>query len=1191
MKNQTKYAEIRRQFEKLLLKMKLTLTVLLFCLAGVSASTYSQNTHLSISLENGNMVELIQQIEEKSEFFFYYQKEELNELEDMTVKFRNATVMEILDEVTKGTQFDYTVIDRYIVVKKKGNDFGDEFAAAQKGNDGLQKSVSGQVVDVEKRPLPGVTIVVKGGIQGTITNSEGEYTIVGISEDDVLVFSFVGMRPKEVPINGQTRINVIMEENVIGLDEVVAVGYGVQKKTNLTGSVSEIKSDQIEMRAANSTAQALQGLASNLNIDVNNTGGSADASMKINIRGLGSLSTSSPYILINGVRASDSELSALNPNDIQNISVLKDAASTAIYGAQAAYGVILIETKKGSTNKEFEISYSNNLRIKKRIFVPDFVNSVKYAEVLNIATKNYSGQVAIGEEQMEKIRAYYEGRIQEQTEADPNNPNQWLGIQSGTSNGWFSGYANSNWWDVIFKDQEFAQKHDISASGGTESIAYHISGSFFNDNGGLKYGDENEYFKRYNFDSYISANITDWLKISNNTRFYQENNSFPATLEGGSRGRLYHDAMRFSPLAPYKTPAVKDDQGNTVVPEQLALLPAWLENNGFNAYNENNLVSTFKAEVNLTKGLVLKGDFSFKKIFYDRTLNYKKWSLLGPDGKPSITYQANNNRILKDIRKTDYISFNVYADYHKSIGEDHNFGLIAGYQQEENNYFMLATSRQNVLSSNLNSLNVAIGDVIGPDNPITSWATLGAFGRLSYNYKEKYLFEFNGRYDGSSKFEEGDRFGFFPSASFGYNVHKENFWKSGVSEFINTFKLRASYGKLGNQNVSSYLYLSSIPIETRLNWVVDGTRPNYSDMPGIVSPDITWETSLTKNLGADLSFLNNRLSASFDIYERQTDNMFGPSGALPAVLGANPPRTNSASLKTTGWEFTVGWREKINDFSYRLNFMLSDNTSKITKYHNPNKVLTTYYEGQVIGEIWGFEVDELFQTETEVEEYLSEVDLSYFGSGWQPGDVKYKDLTDDGKVNIGDNTKDKPGDKRIIGNSSPRYRFSLNGGFTWKNVDVNFLFQGIGKRDYFPSDYATLFWGWNGRGHSNITEPVLDFWSKENPDGYLPIPLDNRSSSGSGKDRYASTRYLQSSSYVRLKSLSIGYTIPQSIVNRVKSVKRMRVYFNGENLLTFTKLWKNFDPELAQVTGDGWIGDSRAYPLASVYGFGVNITF
>lgn len=1171
--------------------MRLCVFFLFLMAAQVWASdSYSQSTRLTLNMKDTRVLDILGEIEEKSEFYFLFNQKLVDVERKVDVEADQKKIEDILQDLFAGTNVNYLVVNRQIVLTTSSLEIPQAGQAAVQ----QEKAVSGRVTDQGNIPLPGVTVVIKGTSLGTITDADGIYTLTNVPSSATLVFSFVGMRTQEVVVNNQTRINIQLSEETIGLEEVIAVGYGVQKKTNLTGSVSEIRSDEIVMRATNSTIQALQGLAPNLNIDVNTTGGASDASMSINIRGIGSLSASNPYILINGVRATEGEFSALNPNDIQSISVLKDAASTAIYGAQAAYGVILVETKKGGLDKRFELNYSNNFRIKKRIYVPSFVNSVKYAEVLNIASMNYSGQIAIGEEQMKKIIDFYEGRITDQTEADPKNPNHWLGIQSGTSDGWFSGYANSDWWNIIFKEKEFAQKHDINASGGSKNIQYHISGSFFDDAGALKYGDDYEYFKQYNFDSYIGANITDWLRISNNTRFYQQNNSFPATLEGASRGRLYHDAMRFSPLAPYKTPAVKDSDGNTIIDEQLALMPGWLEKNGFNEYNENNFVSTLKAELNLTKDLIIKGDFSFKKNFYDRTLNYKKWTLFGPDAKPSITYQTTNNQILKEVNKTDYTSFNIYANYLKSFRDKHFVEAVVGYQQEENNFFSLQVARQTVLSDNLNSLNVAIGDVIGPDNPISTWGTLGVFGRLSYNYLEKYLFEFNGRYDGSSKFEEGDRFGFFPSAAVGYNIHKEQFWNSGISNIVNTLKIRVSYGKLGNQNVSSYLYLSSIPINTRLSWVVNNERPNYSGIPAIVSPDITWETSVTKNLGADMTFLKNRLSANFDIYERQTENMFGPSAALPSVLGTNPPRTNSASLKTNGWELTLGWKDKIRDFNYNVNLMVSDNKSTITSYHNPNKVLSNWYVGQTIGEIWGFEVDGLFQTEPEVQDYLSKFNLSYFGTGWQPGNVKYKNLNDDDVINIGDNTKDNPGDMRIIGNSEPRYRYSISGNASWKNIDFSMLWQGIGKRDYWPDDYATLFWGWNSRGHSNITEAVLDFWTKDNTDGYLPLPLEAGGSSGFAKDRFPSTRYLQSSAFIRLKSISLGYSIPQQFLEeKVKLVKRARIYFNGENLLTFSRLWENFDPELvyARDSSGSRIGEGRAYPLASVYGFGLSITF
>lgn len=1051
-------------------------------------------------------------------------------------------------------------------------------------------SVTGTVTSGDDgSALPGVNVIVKGTTVGTTTDINGKYALQLAEDQNTLVFSFIGYETQEVEVGDRSVVDLVLQPDVQTLGEVVVVGYGVEKKANLTGSVSQIDSDEIEMRSVNSTTQALQGLAPNLNIDVNESGGSADASMSINVRGIGSLSSSAPYILIDNVRATQSELSNLNPDVIQSISVLKDAASAAIYGAQAAYGVILIETKKGKKAQDFTLTYSSDFRWNKRIFVPPSVNTVKYAEVLNDASENYSGQVAFGDEQMELIRAYNAGELSYETMADPDNPNHWLGIQSGTSDGWFSGFANNDWWEIMYKDLGFTQKHNIAVAGGGEKFTYHVSGGIFNDGGQLRYGDENEDYTRANLNTNFNVDITDWLKVSSIIRYYQEENIFPATLEGGSRGRLYHDIMRFSPLAPKKTPAVLDANGNVIVPEQLTLLPGWNEKNGFNAYNVNNLVSTLRAEISLTKDWTIKGDYTFKKDFYDRTLNLKKWTLLGPDGQPSINYQANNNQIAKEINKTNYTTFNIYSQYNKSFQNTHNFEILAGYQQEENNYFGLEVARQSVIADDLSSLNLAIGDVIGPDNPISTWATLGVFGRFKYNFKEKYLLEFNGRYDGSSKFADGNRFGFFPSVSAGYNIHEESFWSS-LSDAVNTLKVRASWGKLGNQDVDSYLYLSNIPIADRLNWIIDGERPIYTTIPGIVSPNITWETSVTKNIGADLSFLRNRLTASVDVYERETNNMFGPSGALPDVLGANPPETNSASLKTTGWELVLGWRDQKSAFNYNVTFMLSDNKTVITEYHNPEKVLSSYYVGQELGEIWGYEANDLFQSQAEVDAYLAEVNLNHLGTNWQAGNVKYIDSNGDGKVDVGANTLEDHGDLRVIGNENPRYRASLMAGASWKNFDFNIFFQGVLKRDFWVDDYGTLLWGWNSRGHSRVTEATLDYWSEENPDAYLPLPLDAGGRSGFLKDRQPSTRYLQNASFIRLKNVGLGYTLPTTLTQRLK-INRMRIFVNGENLLTFTKLWENFDPELVSTGSRSRTSVGRAYPLAQTYAIGADITF
>lgn len=1173
---------------KILRIMKLaTLFLFIGCLQ-VSATAYSQKTSITLSLHDVSLEQAFTAIKQQSGYLFLYNNEKLaNVQEKITLQLKDATIEEVMDACLKDMPLSYKIMDNTVVIIPEP--VIEKTSLQQAVQTPLQKEITGVVTDsATGKPLVGVTIQVKGGTTGTVTDEQGRYNLE-VPDDAVLEVSYVGYNKKEIPLNGKTVINVALGASATGLNQLIVVGYGVQKKVNVTGAVSTIDSKDISKRVVNNSVQALQGLAPNLNIAANNDAGAADGTMDINVRGVGSLSSSEPYILIDGVRATKAEFSSLDPNNIAGISVLKDAASAAIYGAQAAYGVILVQTKKGRKNEKLKIGISSDLSWSKLIYVPGSLGSLKYIDEINQSAKNYSNQLFISEETIEKAKAYRNGDLQYGTAPDPDNPNQWLGILSGTSIAWYTGFANTNWWEELYKKFSFKENHNVYVSGGTEKLTYYVSGGLLQDYGQFRYGDKNENFSRLNYNSSVSADITKWLTISNVTRFYQKDNKFPATLEGASRGRLFHDMMRWSPLVPLKTPPVKDSEGNILVPEQLTTLAAFNENNGFDQYKEEDLVSTFKVDLKINNDLTIKGDYTFKKNWYEETLNYKKWTFYGPDGKPSIIYQNNQDEIGKDWRKSDYTSFNIYANYNKSYLNKHNLNILIGYQQEENKYESVQVGRKNVIANYLNSFNVAVGDIIGLANPINSWATMGAFGRVSYNFNEKYLFEFNSRYDGSSKFPKDHRFGFFPSVSVGYNIYKENFWEP-LRTAINSMKIRASYGKLGNQNISGNLYLSGIPVNTQLPWAISGERPVYTNIPGIVSPDVTWETSTTKNIGVDLSFLNYRLSASIDVYQRQTENMFGPSSALPSVLGADPPKTNSASLSTKGWELSIEWRDAVKDFNYFVKLLLSDNVSKITKYNNPTKVLSDWYVGETMGEIWGFKANDLFQSEGEVQKYTSEVDLSYFGTGWQPGDVKYLDLNNDGKVDVSKNTADDPGDRFIIGNDYPRYQIALTAGASWKGFDFYMLWQGVGKRDLFLDDYATLFWGWNSQGHSRLTEASLDHWSKDNPQGYLPIPLLSGGRSGFAKDRFPSTRYLQNGAYIRLRSLNLGYTLPASLTQKVK-INNLRFYISGQNLLTITSLWSTLDPELIYTGDRSRTGDGRAYPLSQVYTFGFDITF
>ncbi|TKG94951.1 SusC/RagA family TonB-linked outer membrane protein [Puteibacter caeruleilacunae] len=1175
---------IPSRLKKILLIMKLTFIVVFLFTMHLSASVYSQKTKLSLTLRNVSVQELLENIESTSDYRFMLRKENVDLERKVSLSANNQTIEEILTEIFKSENVKYLITDKNLVILH---------AEAPKNSVLLKetkKNITGIVTDEMGEPLPGVSVIIEGTTIGITTDFDGKYELSVPSEYNQLTFSFVGMKKQVVEIGDQNVINITLVEDAIGLEEVVAVGYGVQKKVNLTGSVATVDAAELENRPVPNVSTALQGMAPGLNVSITNAGGQADAAMNINIRGTGSLSSSAPLVLVDGVKAS---INDVNPNDIKNVSVLKDASSAAIYGAEAAYGVILITTKDGQRNKDFTINYSNNLSVKKMIFVPKQVSSVDYANYWNVAHMNSHGSPQFSDEQIQEMQDVIDGVDNPYgiygTKADPKKSSLWIGL-GDNANDWTKGRANNDWFDILYRDYSFVQQHNVSVSGGSKKVTGFLSMGYLHNPGQLNYG--KEYFKRYNFTSKVGADVTSWLNVSANVRYSRKENSFPEYDNGTgnpSQQRLYHDALRMKPLVPFKTPAVYDDSGKEIVSEQLANIPFKLENSGFEEYLNEELIATLKGEISLMPGWKLKGDYSYKKKSSISTRHVKKATHYGPDGSPSLLYNVDaNNRIRKGMSSTFYKTFNVYSQFNKTFNQNHEVSVLVGYQQQDSDSEGLSAQNSNILNDDLSSLNLSVGENIDIGNSISTWGTLGAFARFGYIYGGKYMIEFNGRSDATSKFPENNRGEFFPSTSIGYNVHNEKFWES-ISTVVNTLKLRASYGTLGNQNVAAYKHLPNIPIKDNLGWIIGGERPYYSKIPAIVSSDLTWEVSKTKNIGVEMSFLSHRLSVSGDIYNRRTENMFGPMGALPSVLGTNPPTTNSATLETKGFELLIGWRHKVNNkFGYDLQASLSNNKTTIVDYFNPTKVLSSHYEGKELGEIWGYVANDLFQTQEEVDAYLAEHDMTQLGSAWRPGNVKYLNLDDDPALNIGDNTVDNPGDRKIIGNSKPRYLYSIKGGFNYGNLDFNMFWQGVGKRDVVFSGGSTTFWGWSSHSQSHVSPEVMDYWSEKNPNGYLPIPLDKGGKTGNGKDRLASTRYLQSGAYLRLKNVQLGYTFPKRIIDKI-GIRKLRVFVSGENLLTITNMWSAFDPEIAGLSGKYDRG--RAYPLSSSLSMGVNVTF
>ena len=1138
-------------FHQFFRKMKLTILILtLSILSCFSAETYSQITKLTISENNSTLLNVLRAIEGQSEFkFFYNEKVDVNMAASVDVTQKSVT--DILDKVLSNTSVKFKVLGRQIALYDK--DEMEPFVSEQQ-----QRKVAGKVTDSSGATLPGVSVIVKGTTLGVITDTNGNFSLDNIPENATLQFSFVGMKTQEVIVTGKTIINVTLAEETVGIEDVVVVGYGVQKKVNLTGSVTQVNSERLELRTVSNINQALQGVAPGLNITPNSKfGGEPGSGMSFDIRGIGSLSGGAPYVLVDGMAV---DMNSINPDDVESISVLKDAASCAIYGARASYGVILITTKSGSLNKKMVTTYSNNFSNSRPTYLPGPVNSLTFANSMNEAGVNSGQNKLFSDATIANIIKYQaDPNHFPSMVPDPKDPNGW--------GYWNLANGNTDWYDVLFKDWAFSQKHNLGITGGSKNANYYVGASWLDEGG--KFNFANDKYQRYNLTSNLTMNVTDWLSISLKSKFNRSFTKYPNSSESATdRTQIFGMISRNWPNYPVYTP-------NGDFAMDLSQVPALAKGGSDKKYITDLWINP-SIELKLTNDWKINADFSYnyngskESDFRAKILGFKV------DGVTPVShYSQNYNMMTQLLTYNEYYTSNVYSKYEKKI-KHHYFSVLVGGQAEFSNNLMLNGWRRDLVSESVPSISTATGDQY-IDDIITHWSTLGTFMRISYNYNEKYLLELNGRYDGSSRFQEGRRWGYFPSVSIGYNIWKEHFWEP-VKDVVNTLKIRASYGSLGNQNVANYLQIETLPILTNLPWIMDGKRPVYTTAPSNPSMGLTWEESKTINFGIDAGLLNNRLTLTLDLYNRKTENMFGPGESLPAVLGTTAPLANNATLETKGVELSMNWKQVLNkDFKYEINLAFSDNKSIVTEYNNPTKYIYNFYKGQNYGEIWGYVSEGLFQSDQEAKL----VDQSQLYSRWSAGDVKYKDLNNDGKITIGKQTVDDPGDLKVVGNSSPRYLFGINLSASYKWFDLGMFWQGVGKRDVWMNN--TAFWGFNTAfWNSSLQSHNLDYWSPSNTDAYFPKPY---LTSENNKNHQVQTRYLQDGSYIRLKNVQIGYTLSNNISRKIK-MDKIRFYLSGENILTLSKMMKSFDPE-ANVGQSGGL----VYPLSQTFSVGLNVTF
>ncbi len=1132
-------------------------------LASVGRAQDFLNKSITIQAQEAQLSRVLKTIEKQADVRFVYSSRAIKAERKVTLSTREQKLSEVLAKILEPLKISYRILDGQIILNPSSATLP-EVPAQLLNLDPVQRleaaiEVRGKVTDDKGEGLPGVNVLVKGTRQGAATDPQGIYSVSVPDQNAVLVFSFVGYTGQEVVVGSRTTIDVVLQVDNKALEEVVVVGYGSQKKVNLTGAVSQVTSERIANRPVTNVDQALQGVSPGLNITTNTSlGGEPNAKMGVNIRGVGSLSGGAPWVLVDGAPM---EMNMINPADVESISILKDAASTAIYGSRAAYGVILITTKSGKTNERMKTTYSNNLSWAQPTYLPGFVNSLRFANTINEAATN-SGQNAIfAQSTIDRIIQYQKDPVNTPSMVpDPRDPNGW--------GYWNLGNANTDWWDVLFKDFSFSQRHNLGINGGGKNASYYVGLGWLDEDG--KFNFANEKFQRYNLSANISLKVTDKITVFVKSKFNRSYQNYFKSQDATDRTAIFSSLAIQWPTDPVYTP-----NGDFAMDKNQ---PPVLANGGSDKQYITDIWMSPSVEFKLTKDWKVNADISYN-YFGSKRADHRAiiWGLATNGITPIKHYSQNWNRMSQVMMHNEYMTSNIYSEYARQL-RNHYFSVLVGGQAEISNSMTLSGWRRDLVTESVPAISTAIGDKDVLDN-MSHWSTLGTFMRVSYNFNEKYLVEVNGRYDGSSRFQRGRRWGFFPSASVGYNIWKENFWKP-VENILNTFKIRASYGALGNQNVANYLHEETIPIRTNLPWIMDGIRPVYTNAPSNRSLGLTWETSKTANIGFDAEALNNRLGVTFELYNRVTQNMFGPGESLPAVYGAAVPLKNNATLKTKGVELAVTWKEAINpDFNYNLNLIFSDNKSIVTKYNNPTKYIGNFYEGQVYGEMWGYETAGLFQAGENASDWANQSQLY---SIWGPGDVKYKDLNNDGIISRGKETVDDHGDLKIIGNTTPRYMFGLNAGLQYKSFDFSMFWQGVGKRDLWMG--SQVFFGFRTAWTATVIQAhALDYWSPENTDAYFAKPY---LTAENNKNQQMQTRYLQDASYVRLKNMQIGYTVPKLLIDKLK-IEKIRFYVSGENLFTFSKIMDSFDPE-TNVRGPN---STLVYPLSRNYSAGVNITF
>ena len=1064
-----------------------------------------------------------------------------------------------------------------------------------------QQPVKGTIVDVNGNPIPGASVMIPGTTTGTVTLVDGTFSL-NIAEGTTVEVGCLGYTT--VKVNAKNGMKIVLKEDALMLSDVVVIGYGTQKKANLTGAVATVDVNKtLEARSTADLGKALQGAVPGLT--VLNTSGKIGAEPTVVIRGVGTLSnsaTSTPLYVVDGVPIDN--ISYLNTQDIESISVLKDASSSSIYGTRAAFGVVLITTKSAKTTEHIQVNYTNNFGWSQATTLPDYPTVLEQIYALNQVNHRYGLDSELFGMYLDRD-AYIKA-----AEAWQNKHGGKSGYREMVEgDDYIPGVGYVADWDVagiMFNNAAPSQNHTISVQGNVGKTNYYMSFGYDKEQGLMNFNPDK--LKKYNATVNVTTQVNDWIQIGARVNYVNKDyEDCTDALRQGSYQYLWRWGSFFGPWGYFSNGLT----GRNAISYRTQAGEGWTK-------TDNLRIGGF-TKINIVKGLTLNADFTYLQ----NNMRYKQvnlpvhmmntWSIT-----PSETTMSTTTFIDARRSYTRGYNTNIYGNYELSIAGKHNFNIMAGFNADESEYEYLRGTYNNILDTNLPEISLTFDsenkNIFGHNHSETGSA--GFFGRINYNYKDRILLELNGRYDGSSKFPENNRWAFFPSASAGWRISEEPFF-APVKSVVNNAKIRASYGEIGNQEVGSNMYIATIARQgSNVNWLGTGsTKMDTFGMPKMVSSTLSWETLATTNFGIDLGFLNGELNATFDWFQRDTKNMLAPGQTMPQVLGASAAYENAGTLRSRGWEITIDWHHNFNGANVYAIANLADYKTVIKEWNNDSMLLNSNYSGKRYGDIWGFETDRYFEASDFVgkdekgnyipaEGVASQVKLQTGKFIYGPGDIKFVDQNGDNEINGGKGTVDDHGDLVVIGNTEPRYQYSLRIGGDWKGFDLDLYFQGVGKRSMWTqSAFVMPFM----RGADALYKSQTSYITNEDAekgiiDQNATYPRLTQGGAAKGTvsvlengstNFYPQSKYLVNMAYLRLKNITIGYTLPAQLTQKVK-ISKVRVYgsiYNAFDIIDHTKKY-GIDPEMNK--GEGKLADGtwgRTDPMLRTYSCGIQITF